>query len=97
MAKESAIMNLAETLSEVAKRISSLALSDEVIRANDNEFSEQFTDFMYDELHQAQKIVVELTRLIAGDAANTDEAFVEGELNSVIGEKEEKKPPADKE
>ncbi len=96
MAKESAIVTLAETLSEAAKRISSLALGDEVIRANDPEFTKMHEDIMYDELHHAQMIVVELTRLIAGES-NTDEAFVEGELNSVVGEQEEEKPEASKE
>lgn len=102
MKNESVIATLAGQLTEVAKRIESLALTEEVLRANNSGFSVQCDDFLLDEIGHAQKIILELTSIVSADeaepAANGDDsAFGPGDLNSVKGEKDPDDPDEKKE
>ena len=97
MTNESVIATLGGQLKEVADRIQSIALTNEVLRANNSSFDVQLEDFLLDEISHAQKLVLELTGLVAADApapaANGDDSvFGPGELNSIIGEKEVEHP-----
>lgn len=84
-------------LEEVARHISSLTVQRDC-QVSDK-VANVYEDILFDEIHHMQTLTLELTRLIAGGVEEpelygvdeemvADSAFAEGELTSVLGEKE---------
>ena len=85
-----AIEDISKQLALVAAKIGALTNSIEELKEENKELCDTYEQFILDEIAHVQIFALELTRLATGtDEENTDEAFMEGELTSVIGEPEE--------
>ena len=84
--KEKLIKNISLQICKTAERICSLVESLEGLDRPDDLYG-TYEQFMYDEVMHIQVLTLELTKQFT-DEENMDGVFTEGDLKSVIGEKE---------
>ena len=87
-----ALQIISAQLCASAAKISGLAKSIEDLRESNPEICEDYEHFLLDEVAHIQIITLQLTSLAAEDEEEEgnadDSAFMAGELNSVIGDKD---------
>ena len=87
------IESIGKQIGEVSNRISSLSHEIEETNAASPAICDCYEQFLLDEIGHLQVLVLELTQVATEDEPHEDEGvFSEGELNSVIGEKQEEHP-----
>ncbi len=91
MKNKEEIVNVSRQLSKITERICDLAEEIDKLQPVNADLADTYEAFLIDEVTHVQISALELTRFVTGEEnANVDEsAFAEGELNSVVGEKEE--------
>lgn len=82
------IIDIAMQLKSVSEGIGAIAASMSNTSLGDD-IREKYEYFIQDEVTHAQIMVLELTRLVTEQEENNDEAFGPGELDSVVGKKQE--------
>ncbi len=90
-----AIVNISKQLIMISERICSLANGIAEMESADPGLADTYYNFLIDEVTHVQITALELTRFTTqGETANADDSvFAAGELNSVIGEKEDPDSP----
>lgn len=86
-----AITEASAQLKCAAERIGTLSSALEIASQNKNDKSfDDYEEMRLQELEQAQKLVLIVTNLIAEEteAGHNDDAFFQGELTDVLGERE---------
>ena len=94
-----AIENLCQQLCKVAEKIISITAGMAVLEETNPDLIETYDHFLLDEVAHVQVIGLEMTRIVTEEEGEEDKesnagesAFGPGELDSVIGEKEEDAP-----
>ena len=88
-----AITSIARTLGKIAEKLEATAYASRDTEETDEGLSKVYDEMLMDEVHHVQVLTLELTKAVIPEE-NADEgesAFIEGELNSVVG------PPDDEE
>ena len=90
MENKDTIISICQQLCKITERICFLADGIESIKETNADLADTYEHFLIDEITHVQIATLELTRAVTGEetANGDDSAFMEGELNSVIGEKE---------
>lgn len=86
------IRDISTQLKTVCEKIASLSCGMEFVGNQDESLEAVYEELLLDEVHHAQVLALEMTRVTIGsedDTAMDESAFAEGELSSVVGEKEE--------
>lgn len=87
------IRDISTQLKVVCDKIASLSCGMEFVGGQDESLEAVYEELLLDEVHHAQVLALEMTRAAIEpdekNAAMDESAFAEGELNSVVGEKEE--------
>lgn len=85
------IRDISTQLKAVCDKISSLSYGMEFVGNQDESLEAVYEELLLDEVHHAQVLALEMTRVTIGpeDTAMDESAFAEGELSSVVGEEEE--------
>ena len=86
------IRDISTQLKTVCDKIASLSCGMEYVGNQDESLEAVYEELLLDEVHHAQVLALEMTRVTIGpedDTAMDESAFAEGELSSVVGEKEE--------
>lgn len=86
------IRDISTQLKVVCDKIASLSCGMEFVGNQDESLEAVYEELLLDEVHHAQVLALEMTRVTIGpeeeNTAMDESAFAEGELNSVVGEKE---------
>lgn len=86
------IRDISTQLKTVCEKIATLSCGMEFVGNQDESLEAVYEELLLDEVHHAQVLALEMTRVTIGpedDTAMDESAFAEGELSSVVGEKEE--------